>query len=56
MLKSRVHASLLQLSDPRKVILLLNLLLFILALAGCNDAPACPSGGSGGSGGCVVGG
>ncbi len=52
---SKIYAMLLQLSDPRKVILLLNLLLLVLTLAGCNDIPACPSGGSGGGGGCVIG-
>jgi len=43
------------LSDPRKVALLLSLVLFALALAGCNSIPACPSGSSGGTGGCAVG-
>ena len=41
-----------QLSNPRKVALLLSLSLLILNLVGCNVVPACPSGGSGGSG-CV---
>jgi len=43
------------LSDPRKVVLLFSLVLFALALSGCNNVPACPSGGSGGTGGCVGG-
>jgi len=34
------------LSDPRKAALLLSLLLFALALTGCNVVPTCPSGGS----------
>jgi len=42
------------LSDPRKAALLLSLLLFALALAGCNVVSACPSGGSDG-GGCGIG-
>jgi hypothetical protein len=39
-----------QLSDPRKIGLLIGLLFIILTLAGCGDiVPACPSGSSGGS-------
>jgi hypothetical protein len=41
------------LSNSRKVILLLRLLLFALTLAGCNNVPACPSGGN--DGGCTGG-
>ncbi len=52
---SKIQATLFQLSDPRKVTLLLSLLLLVLTLAGCNGVPACPSGGSGDSGGCTVG-
>ncbi len=52
---SKIYAMLFQLSDPRKVVLLLNLLLLVLALTGCNNISACPSGGSGGAGGCVGG-
>jgi len=40
----------LELSNPRKVALLLSLSLLFLNLVGCNVVPACPSGGSGGSG------
>ncbi len=50
---SKVQVVLLQLSDPHKVALLLSLLLFVLTLAGCNNVPACPSGGSSTS--CTVG-
>jgi len=39
--------------DPRKVALLLSLVLFVLTLAGCNNVPACPSGS--GDSGCTVG-
>ncbi len=42
------------LSDPRKVALLLSLLLFVLGLSGCNSVPACPSS-DGGGGGCTIG-
>jgi len=52
---SKIYAMLFQLSDPRKVTLLLSLLFLILTLAGCNNVPACPSGGSGNSGGGCVG-
>ena len=41
------------LSDPRKVALLLSLVLFVLTLAGCNNVHACPSGS--GDSGCTVG-
>ena len=44
----------LQLSNPRRVVLLLGLSLFILNLVGCNVVPACPSGSSRG-GGCTGG-
>ncbi len=50
---SRIQIALFRLSDPRKTALLLSLLLFVLGLAGCNNVPACPSGGSEGS--CTVG-
>ncbi len=50
---SQVQSLLLRLSDPRKVALLLSLLLFALSLAGCNNVPACPSGGN--DGGCTIG-
>ncbi len=50
---SKLQIALFQLSDPRKVTLLLSLLLFALTLAGCNNAPTCPSGTS--SSGCTVG-
>ncbi len=52
-MSSNIQATLFRLSDPRKVTLLLSLLLFALALAGCNNVPACPSAGS--SSGCTVG-
>ena len=51
---SKAQAILFQLSDPRKIVLLSSLLFFALALTGCNNIPACPSGGSDG-GGCGVG-
>ena len=50
---SRIQIALF-LNDSRKVALLLSLLLLALALAGCNDIPACPAVTSGG-GGCTVG-
>jgi hypothetical protein len=51
----QIQAKLFQLSDPRKIALLISLLLSALALAGCGDViPACPSGGSGASG-CSIG-
>ena len=50
---SRIQITLF-LSDSRKVALLFSLLLLALALAGCNNVPACPSGTSAG-GGCTVG-
>ncbi len=50
---SRIQIALFQLSDPRKVALLLSLLFFALSLAGCNNVPACPSGGN--DGGCTIG-
>jgi hypothetical protein len=50
MSKSKIQAALFQLSDPRKVVLLLNMLFLVLALSGCNDIPAsCPSASSGGN-------
>ncbi len=48
---SKIQAALFQLSDPRKVTLLLTLLLLALTFAGCNNIPTCPSGGTGGTGG-----
>ena len=47
---SKIYAMLFRLSNPRKVALLLSLLLFVLTLAGCNVASASPLGGSGGGG------
>jgi hypothetical protein len=50
MSKSTLQATLLRLNDPRKIVLLLNLLFLVLALSGCGDnIPACPSASSGGS-------
>ncbi len=51
---SKIQVTLFQLSDPRKVTLLLSLLLLVLTLAGCNSIPACPSS-TGGAGGCTGG-
>jgi hypothetical protein len=50
---SKVQVVLFRLSDPRKVTLLLSLLLFALTLAGCDGVPACPPDDSGG--GCTSG-
>lgn len=45
----QIQATLYSLSDPRKVALLLSLLIFVLALTGCGvAADYCPSGSSGG--------
>jgi hypothetical protein len=50
MSKSTIQATLFWLNDPRKVVLLLNLLFLVLVLSGCGDnIPACPSASSGGS-------
>jgi hypothetical protein len=54
-MSDQVQATLFRLSDPRKVTLLLSMLLFVLALTGCGGVlPTCPSGG--GVGGCGGGG
>ena len=39
---SKIQVVLFRLSDPRKVSLLLSLLLLALSLAGCNNVSACP--------------
>jgi hypothetical protein len=50
MSKFTIQATLLWLNDPRKVVLLLNLLFLVLALTGCGDnIPACPEASSGGN-------
>jgi len=51
-MSDQIRAALLQLSDPRKVALLLNALFLALFLTGCGDAAnvVCPSGSSGSSG------
>jgi hypothetical protein len=52
-MSDQIQSALFWLSDPRKVALLLSLLLFALALTGCGDViPACPVGGGSGSSGC----
>jgi len=51
-MSDQIRAALFQLSDPRKVALLLNALFLALFLTGCGDAAnvVCPSGSSGSSG------
>jgi hypothetical protein len=45
----RIHAALFRLGNPRKVGLIISLVMVVLALSGCGDIiPACPSGGTSG--------
>jgi hypothetical protein len=45
-MSNQIRAKLYLLNNPRKIVLLFNLILLALALAGCGDViPACPSGG-----------